>query len=126
LRFYRPKVDIVQTHRLPADTLAAARAYLHRDALPLGLLLRASKKDGELTSAGMSTQATSARVKTLGEAIGIESLSAHDLRHYWATQAARNGTPVDRLQQAGGWSSPAMALRYVEDAKIANEGVQLS
>ncbi|MBC8492724.1 MAG: site-specific integrase, partial [Chloroflexi bacterium] len=51
--------------------------------------------------------------------------SAHDCRHYWATQAARSGTPIDRLQDAGGWSSPAMPLRYVEAAKIANEGVRL-
>ena len=28
LRFYRPKVDKIQTHRLTADTLAAARAYM--------------------------------------------------------------------------------------------------
>ena len=28
LRFYRPKVDKMQTHRLTADTLAAARAYM--------------------------------------------------------------------------------------------------
>ena len=26
----------------------------------------------------------------------------HDCRHYRATQAARDGTPVDRLQNAGG------------------------
>jgi len=52
-------------------------------------------------------------------------LSAHDLRHYWATRAALNGTPLDRLQDAGGWSSPAMPLRYVENAKIANQGVLL-
>ena len=32
LRFYRPKVDKIQTHRLTADTLAAARAYLVRQA----------------------------------------------------------------------------------------------
>ena len=31
LRFYRPKVDKIQTHRLTADTLAAARAYLASD-----------------------------------------------------------------------------------------------
>ena len=30
-----------------------------------------------------------------------------------------------RAQDAGGWSSPAMPLRYVEAAKIANEGVRL-
>ena len=49
-----------------------------------------------------------------------------DSRHYWATQAARNGTLIDRLQDAGGWASPAMPWRYVEAAKIANEGVRLN
>jgi len=44
------------------------------------------------------------------------------LRHYWATRAALNGTPLDRRQDAGGWCSPAMPLRYVESAKIANQG----
>jgi len=33
--------------------------------------------------------------------------------------------PADATQDAGGWSSPAMLLRYVEAAKIANEGVRL-
>ena len=55
----------------------------------------------------------------------VEGLSAHDLRHTWATRAARNGTPIDRLQDAGGWNSPAMPLRYVEAAKVANEGVRV-
>jgi hypothetical protein len=43
----------------------------------------------------------------------------------WETKAARNGTLIDRLQDAGGWSSPAMPLRYVESARVANQGVQL-
>jgi integrase len=49
----------------------------------------------------------------------------HDLRHTWATCAARNATPLDRLQDAGGWSSTAMRLRYVEATKVANEGVRV-
>ena len=65
------------------------------------------------------------RVHDLGAAVGLVGLSAHDLRHYWATRAARSGTPLDRLQDAGGWASPAMPLRYVETAKIANQGVLL-
>jgi hypothetical protein len=32
---------------------------------------------------------------------------------------------IDGLQDAGGWSSPAMPLRYVEAAKVANEGVRV-
>lgn len=125
LVFYRPKVGKEQRHKLTADTLAAARAYLVGDAPPLGLVFRGSRKDGSLTTTGMSEQAITARVKRLGELLGIDHLSAHDLRHYWATAAARHKTPVDRLQQAGGWSSPIMALRYVEQAKIANEGVRI-
>ena len=33
LRFYRPKVDKIQTHKLTADTLAVARADRWRRAL---------------------------------------------------------------------------------------------
>jgi integrase len=125
LSFYRPKVDLVQRHRLTADTLRAAQAYFEQDAPASGPLLRGSRKDGRLHQAGLSARAITARVKSLGEEIGIQGLSAHDCRHYWATAAARHGTQIDRLQQAGGWSSPAMPLRYVEAAKIANEGVKL-
>ena len=126
LRFYRPKVDIEQTHRMTPDTVAAALAYFERDAPVIGLLLRSSRKGGTLTGPGMTEQAITERVRYLGARLGIEGLSAHDLRHYWATQAAGNGTPIDRLQDAGGWASPAMPLRYVEAAAIANEGVRLS
>jgi len=125
LRFYREKVNKTQTHKLTADTWEAARVYLECDASPIGLLIRSSRKDGSLTGAGMTSRAMTARVGMLGAALGVDGLSAHDCRHYWATQAARSGTPVDRLMDAGGWESPAMPLRYVEAATIANEGVKL-
>lgn len=133
LKFYRPKVDKTQTHKLTVRTLAAARAYFEQDAPVVGNLWRASasKRDGRaahgsLTAQGMSERAITDRVAFLGKkVIGVTGLSAHDCRHYWATQAARNHTPIDRLQDAGGWNSPAMPLRYVESAKIANEGVKL-
>jgi integrase len=132
LTFYRSKVDKTQTHRLTPRTLKAARAYFEQDAPVMGNLWRASasKKDGKqaantLTGQGMSDRAMTKRVMVLGQAIGINGLSAHDCRHYWATRAARNNTPIDRLQDAGGWNSPAMPLRYVEAAKVANEGVRL-
>jgi integrase len=78
-----------------------------------------------LTKQGMTERGLTKRVKALGEVVGLQGLSAHDCRHYWATQAVRNNTPIDRLQEAGGWNSPAMPLRYVEAGKIANEGVKL-
>jgi integrase len=124
-RFHRPKVDKVQTHRLSADALSAARRYLQIDALPAGKLLRASRKDGSLRQAGLSTRAISGRVEFLGAEIGVPGLSAHDCRHHWATRAARAGTPLERLQDAGGWASLAMPARYIEAAEVANEGVEL-
>lgn len=125
LTFYREKVDKVQTHRLVNGLHAAMTAYLENDAAAIGPLLRASRKSGELTHAGMSKRAITDRVRALGAEIGIEGLSAHDLRHTWATLAARNGTPLDRLQDAGGWASLAMPSRYIEAAKVSNQGVNL-
>ena len=136
LHFYRPKVDKNQTHRLTPDTLAAARAYLANDAPALGPIWKGSRKGkgskhditggGVLTDRGMTARAITQRVSDLGALLGIVGLSAHDMRHYWATQAALHGTPLERLKEAGGWSSLAMPERYIQAAKIANDGVKLS
>ena len=123
MTFYRPKVYKTQTHMLTPGTRAALEAYMGYDVPMTGPLLWSSRKSGRLTTAGMSERAITSRVAELGRAIRIEQLSAHDLRHTWATLAARAGTPVDRLQDAGGWNSPVMALRYLEAAAIANQGV---
>ena len=107
------------------DTRSAARAYL-KHAPDEGILWRKTNKGtGKLSSPMSETSATRAltkRVELLGRRVQIEGLSAHDCRHYWATFEARNNTPVNRLMDAGGWSSPAMPLRYIEAAQIANEG----
>ena len=63
------------------------------------------------------------RVNFLGKQIGLFGLSAHDCRHYWSTAAVRGKTPLNALMQAGGWNSPAMPMRYIQEAEIANEGV---
>jgi len=42
LKFYRPKVDKTQTHKLTPRTLAAARAYFEQDAPAAGSLWRAA------------------------------------------------------------------------------------
>ena len=128
LTFYREKVDKVQTHQLVDGLWSSLKAYIeHGDAPtePDTPLLRASNKHGDLTAAGLTRFGIAQRVQQIGERIGVEHLSPHDCRHYWATSAARNGTPIDRLQEAGGWASPAMPLRYIEAAAIANEGVKL-
>jgi integrase len=125
MNFYRPKVDRRQIHQLTPDTLQAATHYFRLDAPERGSVLRGSRKGGALGDPGMSEQAITARVALLGRQIGVTGLSAHDCRHYWATTAARNGTDPFSLQEAGGWSSLAMPRRYVEAAKVANQGVNL-
>lgn len=122
-QLYRPKVDKTQTHRMTQDTLWSIREWFESGDCPaVGPLLRGSRKGGALTDAGMSTTAISERVRSLASAIGIEGMSAHDCRHYWATRWAGK-VDVLRLQEAGGWNSLAMPRRYVEHAKIANEGM---
>ena len=126
LRFFRSKVGKEQLHRLSADTLKAAKAYSNfGDMEERGLLLRRSLKNGKLGEAGMTTRSITQRVNHLGKALGIDCLSAHDCRHYWATTAARSGTDPFRLQEAGGWSSLAMPRRYIAENEIANDGVFL-
>jgi len=122
--FYRPKVDKTQTHKMTPDTIRVAVAYISQDAPAIGAVLLGSRKGGKLGGT-MGERSINERVGQLGHDAGIDGLSPHDCRHYWATRAAREGTPLDRLQQAGGWNSLAMPLRYVEAAKIANEGVRL-
>jgi integrase len=123
MRFYRPKVDKEQTHELNADTLRAPHAWFDSsDAPESGLLLRGSRRGGTLAEPGMSERCITNRVRVLGTQIGLEGLSAHDCRHYWATYWA-DKVHVLRLQEAGGWSSLAMPRRYVEESEIANEGM---
>jgi len=124
--FYRPKVQKTQTHDLTPATRAAAVAYKRYDAPANGVLWRKSNKGTGKLGGQLSTKsaerALTKRVELLGRRVGLVGLSAHDCRHYWATYEARNNTPVDRLMDAGGWNSPAMPLRYIESAQIANMG----
>ncbi len=127
LVFYRQKVDKTQTHRLTDRTLQAARGYFKIAPKEGSVWRRGERKGMKKLSAeqGLTERGINKRVELLGRNIGIEKLSPHDLRHYWATYAARSGTPVKNLQEAGGWNSPAMPLHYIEAEQVANDGVIL-
>lgn len=120
LVFYREKVDIEQTHELKPDTLKAAMSYLSIAGVRSQPYLFMGYRGRKITTRGINE-----RVHLLGTRIGVDHLSPHDCRHTWATIATRKGTPLKNLQDAGGWNSPAMPLRYAESSKIANEGVIL-
>ena len=129
MRFYRPKVDLTQTHQLSVDTKSALRAYLLNDIDQSsdGSIWRASKVSHELGEHGWTVNGIQKRVEELGERIEVFNLSPHDCRHYWATRA---GAGVEagkfslfQLQEAGGWKTLAMPRHYVEWAAIANRGM---
>lgn len=131
--FYRPKVDKTDTQKLSPDTRKALKAWDKHGHMPLSPdepILRSSlkSKDGDkLGAAGMTENAISKRVRSLGAKHGIAGLSAHDCRHYWATYWAARIEKLPRglftLQEWGGWNSLAMPRHYVERAKISNDGV---
>lgn len=114
---YRSKTNDTQKHQLKKHTRLAAERYI-------GLLER---KAGPLFTGYQSKRITRQgifdRVRQLGAQVGIENLSPHDLRHYWTYDALDKGTPLDRVQSGGNWTTATMVLRYAKRAGIANEGV---
>jgi integrase len=124
ITFYREKVDITQKHRLTPDCLSALLVYLPtvKGVYLLPGHKHVDKETHVVTERHMNTSGINKRVGELGKAIGIDDLSPHDLRHYLITEEAAKGTDSNTLQQMGGWSSPAMALKYMTAGDVANAG----
>ena len=124
LTVYRQKTDTTDRMALTADLLAALadyQPYLRAN----GKLLRGSRKNGKLTNQVMSVRAIGGRVKILGrDILDLWELSPHDLRHTWATRAAKESNPFV-LRDAGGWTNMQTPGRYVERAQVVNEGIRL-
>jgi integrase/recombinase XerC len=113
LDVYRRKTDSTTTFELQNEKLKVMCVYLD-EVKPLGQLLKGSRKGGKLKGR-MSTRAMRYRVKKMGESIGIEKLSPHDLRHTRATRLATKN--VRELMDWFGWNSPSMAARYIDSAE---------
>ncbi len=127
--FTQFKSDKRLRHRLHLQTYLALQRYLTLDhPTKKGRLLLGSRKSrkGDKLEGFMSKSAINQRVRALGEAIGVEHLSPHDCRHFWASSAAEAGTDLESLKQAGGWTSLEMVLRYIKEREIANERVKLA
>lgn len=113
LIFDRAETGYRETHKLSDETVEAARKYFAADVVGFGNIWRTS-----LSDQGMWTRAIIKRIRALGKKIAIDNLSPHDLRHTWATNAAKI-MPLDQLIYAGGWTSVSSALPYIKKAKIA-------
>lgn len=114
LRIYRQKTDRRQVHQLTPSTLDAAQRYFQLCAVEIWLF------PGEALGTALATRSIYDRISELGRRVGLEKLGPHDLRHYYATYSQGD---ISALQQAGGWSSSAMPLKYRVEQDIANTGV---
>jgi integrase len=133
---YRRKVDKTQRHEMHPATLQAMRHYLEI-AKPSVYLFEGVDhkgwvdKNGTMHKAsravdGLSTRTINERVRYLGSLVGIAALSPHDLRHHWTFDLFEHDTPIEVVQEAGGWSTLAMPVHYRGHAKISNKGVRQS
>jgi integrase len=128
VHFEQPKTGKELRHQLHLQTYLAFQRYLDLDhPTKTGSLLVGSRKGGQLTG-GMSKSAINQRIGALAKRMNVThlTLSPHDLRHFWATSAARAETDLEALKQAGGWASLEMPLRYIKEREIANERVKLA
>ena len=125
----RPKVKIVQRHRLLGDVgtvLARYQASVPVPTEPTQPLIASFDQNGLFTRFGLAERAISKRIQQLGMLIGIANLSPHDLRHSWATRLAQLQVPIQALRDAGGWSNFATPGRYVAQQAIANDRIPLA
>lgn len=135
LTFWRQKTKEWTTHQLTPPTLFAAETY-HPHMPAEGTIFWTSRKDGSFTD-GKLTRIT---VSRLVQRVGVDAdffrveitqtktgkkrekrigtLSAHDCRHFCATDMARKGYSIRQLMDWFGWTSPGMAMRYVEGAAV--------
>jgi len=132
LTFTRPKVKGTDhertTHQLTEDTQIALSYYLENHypptLKPQGKLILATSRlkkngeGGELLIRPLNRIRISERVAHLGKQYGIFKLSAHDCRHYCATQMARMGYGVDELMAWFGWTSAQTAVRYITAVEV--------
>lgn len=68
---------------------------------------------GRVFARSCNSGSVSPRFKRLCRALGIEGLRFHDLRHSFASAAARGGTNSATLKIQCGWKTDSMVSRYV-------------
>jgi integrase/recombinase XerD len=125
MTFYRQKVKLVQTHLLTNSVLNTLTAYMTKDRPVTKGPLFVSTQGDKLSKRKLSRGQAFSIIREFGYSIGIDNLSAHDLRHSFTRRALNHGTSLEAIRDAGGWKNYNMVLLYAANAKIANQGVIL-
>lgn len=100
-------------HPDQSKTRKAIAVPLNLDALRI-VMLQVGRHPARVFSykgAPVLQVTTAAWYKALNRC-GIDNFRWHDLRHTWASWHVQNGTPLNVLQELGGWESAQMVRRY--------------
>ena len=110
---------------LTGDKLALVQAYLRRR--PGGrtsgpLFLAVNRHGSPIPGRPMARNALYKVVRQMGDRAGVEHLFPHRFRHEAASRAGESGVPLPVLMGHFGWSTTAMASRYMHasDASLAD------
>ena len=122
MEWYREKTNNRGIELISKDIATAYSAY--RDAVLeageelSGNLWIKSNQWGQVTGRGITAQAVKLIVREAGDAVGIDHLSPHDLRHSMATRAYLADIPVISIQRRLGHSSASTTERYIDTEKL--------
>ena len=116
LTFYEIKTMVTIRHKMTNDSYAALSAYagIFGYRKPLHLLVTSTKRlDGKLKRDPLRTRGIYDIVRKTGQKIGVESLSANDLRHNAITRACENGLTDQQINYMfGHTANSSMAAEY--------------
>lgn len=112
LTFYDHNAEEEQTLTLDPQTLEIANAYL-RDYSPYGALFVGNRKEGEKQQR-LTDRALNTRVRTLGERVGLPTLSPHDCHIYWEQQRERSQQKQQVQQNPTRWAKNT-ATAHIHD-----------
>lgn len=94
---------------LNRDAILVLRRWQGRH--PVRVFCYPLHREGETVWTPITRANTAAWRKALIRA-GIEDFRWHDLRHTWASRHVQAGTPLNALQELGGWQTAEMVQRY--------------
>lgn len=122
---YREKVSKTQKHHMSERLKIAVIDYLYFFPIEkTGALFISFSKNSTYFGTRLGIRSVQKIFSRKGKELGLgKPFSPHDLRHTWATNVAKQQIALPNLIQAGGWTGPGTALRYIQDQEIANEGI---
>lgn len=110
LRWDKVNLDTATAKVAPEDAKGGREIIVPLNAAAVELLRSMPGREGSVFGVGHISRSVWERACTQA---GVEGFRFHDLRHTWASWHAQAGTPIQVLQELGGWQSHSMVQRYI-------------